>query len=167
VRKAYDDVVAKVPPEQELNLRHIIFKADPQDDAAVKAGETKAKLALARVAKGEDFAKVAAETSDDPLAKSNGGDFGWRIRAEMGKEYSDAAFALKKGDVAPLIKTAFGWHIIKLEDVRTRKPMAFERVREQVKAMVMRNAQVELISKLREEAKIERKDQPENVEMKN
>jgi peptidyl-prolyl cis-trans isomerase C len=161
IRKAYDDVVRKVPPEQDVRLRHIVFKvSDPKNEAEVKAVEARARSALARIANGEDFVKVAAETSDDPLAKTNGGDYGWRIRAEMGKEYADAAFALKKGGVAPLIRTAFGWHIIKVEDQRTRKPMEFELVRERVKAMVMRNAQLELISSLREKAKVERKERP-------
>jgi peptidyl-prolyl cis-trans isomerase C len=163
VRKTYDDVVEK-SPEIELHLRQIIFRADPKDEAANKAAEDKAKIAAQRIANGEDFAKVATEMSDDPVAKVNGGDFGWRGRSELGKEYVDAASKLKTGEVAPLFKTAFGLHIVKLEEQRTRKPLEFDQIRERVKAMVMRNAQMEIVSKLRSEAKIERKDQPVQAE---
>jgi peptidylprolyl isomerase/peptidyl-prolyl cis-trans isomerase C len=164
VRKAYDNVVIKTA-EPELHLKHIIFRISEADgEAATKPAEERAKAALARLTVGEDFAKVATELSDDPLAKSNGGDFGWRVRAEMAKEYAESAFNLKDGEVSPLIKTSFGYHIVKREEQRTRKPLEFEKVREKVKAMVMRNAQMELITRLRGEAKVERKDNTATAE---
>jgi peptidyl-prolyl cis-trans isomerase C len=164
VRQAYEKVVVTAT-EPELHLRHIFFKVSQSDDeAARKAAEEKAKIAQQRIAQGDDFAKVAAEMSDDPLAKSNGGDFGWRARAEFGKEYADAAFGLKKGEVAPLIRTGFGLHIIRLEDERMRKPLPFDKIRGRVKDMVMRNAQLDLVNKLRSEAIIERKDEPLQAE---
>jgi peptidyl-prolyl cis-trans isomerase C len=158
VRKTYDDIVQK-SPEVEVHLRQIIFRADPKDEAATKAAEEKAKIAAQRIASGEDFAKVAKEMSGDPIAKETGGDLSWRSRNELGKEYSDALSQLKTGDVSPIFKTAFGAHIVKLEDQRTVNPPKFEVIRERVKAMVMRNAQMEIVKKLRAEANIERKDQ--------
>jgi peptidyl-prolyl cis-trans isomerase C len=98
--------------------------------------------------------------SEDPVAKARGGDYDCRVRADMGKEYADAAFKLKKGEVSPLIKTAVAWHIIKLEDERTRKPVEYEKIRDRVAAMVSSAAQFELVDKVRAEAKIERLDQP-------
>jgi peptidyl-prolyl cis-trans isomerase C len=163
VRKAYDDVVVK-SPEVELHLRQIIFSANPKDEAATKQAEEKAKAALQRIANGEDFSKVATELSEDPLAKANAGDFGWRNPKELGGEYAAAASKLKPGEVAPLIKTAFGVHVVKLEDKRTVNPPPFDKIREMVKAMVMRNAQISIANKLRAEAKIERKDQTVGAE---
>jgi peptidyl-prolyl cis-trans isomerase C len=162
VHKAYEEVVVKAAKEEpELHLRHLFFLIqDPKDDAAVKAAEKKAEVALGRIKKGEDFAAVAADMSEDPVTKARGGDFSWHVRAELGKEYADAAYKLKKGEVSPLIKTSVGWHIIKLEDQRTRKPMEFEKIRDRVAAMVSNTAQYELVDKVRAEAKIERMDQP-------
>lgn len=161
-RKAYEDVVVKgMPREPELHLRHLVVMIpEPKDEAAVKAAEEKAKAALERIKKGEDFAAVVADVSEDPVTKARGGDFDWRARGEMGKEYAEAAFRLKKGEVSPLIKTAVGWHILKLEDERTRKPADYEKIRDRVAAMVASAAQIELVDKVRAEAKIERMDQP-------
>jgi peptidyl-prolyl cis-trans isomerase C len=161
VRTAYEEVVVKPASQEiELHLRHMIFKtAEPKDDAAVQASEEKAKAALERVNKGEDFAAVVADVSEDPTTKAKGGDFDWRSRAQMGKEYAEVAFTMKKGEVSQLIRTSFGWHIIKLEDQRTRKPVDFDKIRDRVAAMVASRAQLELIDKVRAEAKIERIDQ--------
>jgi peptidylprolyl isomerase/peptidyl-prolyl cis-trans isomerase C len=162
VRNAYEEVVVKAAKnEPEVRLGHVLFQIqEPKDDAAVKAAEEKANAALERIKKGEDFAAVVANVSEDPANKAGGGDYGWRIRAEMGKEYADAAFKLKKGEVSPLFRTAVGWHIIKLEDERTRKPVEYEKVRDRVATMVSNAAQYELVDKVRAEAKIERMDQP-------
>jgi len=162
IRKAYDEVVVKAANnEPELHLRHLIVMIqEPKDDAAVKAAEEKAKAALERINKGGDFAAVVADVSDDPTSKARGGDYDWRVRGMMGKEYADAAFKLKKGEVSPLIKTMVGWHIIKLEDQRTRKPIEYEKIRDRVATMVSNAAQIQLVDKVRAEAKIERMDQP-------
>jgi peptidylprolyl isomerase/peptidyl-prolyl cis-trans isomerase C len=160
IRKAYQEVVVKAANnEPELHLRHIFFLfKDPKDDAAMKEAEDKAKAALKRINAGEDFAAVAADMSEDPVTKAKGGDFEWRGRAEMGEEYAKVAFTLKNGEVSDPIKTVVGWHIIKVEDRRTRTPMPLEKIRGRVAAMVAANAQFELVDKLREEAKIEHLD---------
>jgi peptidyl-prolyl cis-trans isomerase C len=166
IRKAYEDVVLKpASNDPQLHLRHILFLVkEPKDDAAVNAAEAKAKAALDRIKKGEDFAAVVAEVSEDPVTKATGGDFGWRTRAEMGKEYAEATISLKNGEVSPLIKTAAGWHIIKLEDQRLRKPEELEKLRDRIAAMVAAAAQYEFVQKVRSSAKIERLDQPADKE---
>ncbi|ABD88545.1 peptidylprolyl isomerase [Rhodopseudomonas palustris] len=160
VRKAYQEVVVKPATDQiELHLRHLVFKfPDANDAAAASATEVKAKAAFARIDKGEDFAAVAADLSEDPATKARGGDFDWRTRPEMGKEYADVAFALKPGEVSAPIKTAFGWHIIKLEERRPRKPVEFEKIRDRVAAMVANAARFDLVDKARSAATIERFD---------
>ncbi|HZS04104.1 MAG TPA: peptidylprolyl isomerase [Blastocatellia bacterium] len=90
-------------------------KADP-DKIKKQAEEV-----LERVKKGEDFAKLAAEFSDDGSGQQ-GGDLGWFTKEKMVKEFSDAAFALKPGETSGLVKSQFGWHIIKLEERRVKKP---------------------------------------------
>jgi peptidylprolyl isomerase/peptidyl-prolyl cis-trans isomerase C len=160
IRKAYEEVVVKAANnEPELQLRHIFFLfKDPKDDAAVKDAEAKANAAYKRIKAGEDFAAVAGDVSEDPITKAKGGDFGWRGKAEMGEDYAKVAFTMKKGEVSEPIKTVVGWHIIKVEDQRTRTPIALDKIRGRIAQMVAANAQFELVDKLRTEAKIERFD---------
>ena len=119
---------------------------------------------MERINKGEDFAHVVAEMSEDPVTKARGGDYDWRARGEMGKEYADIAFKLKKGEVSAPFKTAVGWHILKLEDERTRKPVEYDKLRDRLAALVANAAQMELMDKVRAEAKIERPDQTSSVD---
>ena len=160
IQKAYQEVVVKAANnEPELQLRHIFFLfKDAKDDAAVKDAEEKAKAAFKRIKAGEDFAAVASDVSEDPITKAKGGDFGWRGRPEMGEDYAKIAFAMKKGEVSEPIKTAIGWHIVKVEDQRARTPIALDKIRGRIAAMVAANAQFEFVDKLRAEAKIERFD---------
>lgn len=164
IRKAYEEVVVKAANnEPELHLRHIFFLfKDPKDDAAVKQAEEHVNAALKRIKAGEDFATVAAEMSEDPITKAKGGDFGWRGKSEMGEDYAKVALAMKKGEVSAPIKTAVGWHLIKVEDERMRTPIALDMIRGRIAAMVAGNAQIEFVDKLRAEAKIERFDLQES-----
>lgn len=161
MRKAYQEVVLNaVTTEPELHLRHlVVIIVPPADAAAVKAAEQKARTAMDRINKGEDFTAVVADVSDDPVTKARGGDYDWRQRGEMGKEYADVATKLKKGEVSQPFKTAVGWHILKLEDTRPRKPADYDKIRDRLAAMVASAAQIELVDKVRAEAKIERLDQ--------
>ena len=74
--------------------------------------EQEAKRALERINRGEKFANVAKETSTCPSAK-RGGDLGFFGRGQMVREFELAAFALQKGQISPIVKTKFGYHIIK------------------------------------------------------
>ncbi|KAA5598979.1 peptidylprolyl isomerase [Blastochloris sulfoviridis] len=165
VRKAYEDVILSAPAEPELHLRSILFRfPDPNNEAEVKAAEDKAKAAIKRIAKGEDFVAVAKAMTENPAGKETGGDMGYMTRGQMGQEYADVAFKLEKGAVSAPIKTQFGWHVIRVEDQRTRKPLEFETVRDRLEVVVARKAQIELINKLRAETKIERIDPAETAE---
>jgi parvulin-like peptidyl-prolyl isomerase len=161
VRKAYAENIAKASTEAQLRLRSMQFRfSDLNDPAAVKEAEDKANAAYGQIVKGEDFAAVAAATSDDPAVKANGGDLGYLTRSAMGKEYADVAFALEVGAVSHPIRTQFGWHLLKVEDKRTPKVVDMEAVRDQLKSYVAHKAQLDLLAKLRSEAKVERRDQP-------
>lgn len=86
----------------------------------IKQKRVKAEEVLKRVQSGEDFAKIAQEVSTDTSNKYKGGDLGWFGRGEMVKEFEDAAFALKPGEVSGVVETKFGYHIIKLDERRTQ-----------------------------------------------
>jgi peptidyl-prolyl cis-trans isomerase C len=118
-------------PEQ-INAAHILF--DPakhgSEGALTLAKETRAKLLA-----GANFAKLAAEVSDDPTAKTNGGELGWFPASKMDPAFSKAAFALKKpGDLSEPVQSAFGWHIIRLEGRRPPEDLPWEQARRQIMA---------------------------------
>jgi peptidyl-prolyl cis-trans isomerase C len=113
-----------------------------------------------RLNKGEDFAKLANELTEDPSGKANGGDLGFFSKEQMVPEFSTTAFGLEKGKISGPVKTQFGWHVIKNEDTRIKPQPKFEEVKPQIEQFVTRKAQAELVTKLRADAKIERLDKP-------
>lgn len=162
MQHVYQEAVKQMGEEQEVHARHILFRvADANDQKAAAAAEAKAKDTLAKIKKGEDFAKLAKDLTEDPAGKADGGDLGWFTKDQMVPEFSEAAFKLDKGQVSDPVKTSFGWHLIKLEDKRKREAPPFDQVKDQLETFVTRKAQIELLNKLRQDAKIERLDKPE------
>ena len=141
-RKAYDEAAKAEPPQEEIHARHILVPT-----------EEEAKAALARIKAGEDFAKVATELSKDP--SGDGGDLGWFTKDRMVPEFSEAAFKLKEGEVSEPVKTQFGWHIIKVEGIRTKSFPPFEQIKDQAARYVSQKAESDAISQLHSAAKIE------------
>ncbi|SFD50038.1 peptidylprolyl isomerase [Methylobacterium sp. 13MFTsu3.1M2] len=145
----YDQTVKLMKPEEEVHARHILVD-----------NEAEAKKIAARIKGGEDFAKVAAEASKDPGSKAEGGDLGWFTKERMVPDFANAAFAMKPGQVSDPIKTQFGWHVIKVEEKRTKPQPTFDELKEQIDQHLIRKAQQDMILKLRSEAKIDRADAP-------
>jgi len=161
LRKIYEDAIKNMSGQQEVHARHILFRVnDPNDQAASKAAEEKVKNTIERIKKGEDFAKLAMTLTEDPSGKQNGGDLGYFTRDQMVPEFSEVAFNLEKGEISAPVKTPFGWHVLKVEDKRTREPPPFDKVRGEIEQFASRKAQVDLVTKLRADAKIERLDKP-------
>lgn len=144
VRGIYDDKVKMIPREDEIDARHILVDS-----------EDKAKEVLGKVEKGEDFAKLAEAYSSDPASKANGGKLGYFSKGQMVKEFAEAAFALKKGEVSKPVQSKFGWHVIKVDDRREKALPTFEEVKDQiVDGMVQQKGQ-QVATELREKAKID------------
>jgi peptidyl-prolyl cis-trans isomerase C len=156
MHKVYDDAIGKLPEEQEVHARHILFRAAAGDEKASKEAEDKAKAVIVRLNKGEDFAKIANELTEDPSGKANGGDLGYFTKEQMVPEFANVAFGLDKGKISGPVKTQFGWHVIKVEDKRIKPKPTFEEVKPQIEQYVARKAQADLVTKLRAEAKIEK-----------
>ncbi len=156
MQAVYNDAFTKIPAEEEVKAAHILVRATAGDDKASKAAEDKIKAVIARLNKGEDFAKVAAEVTEDPSGKANGGDLGYFTKEQMVPEFANVAFSLDKGKISAPVKTQFGWHVIKVEDKRTKPKPSFADVKPQVEQFVARKAQAEFVTKLRADAKIEK-----------
>jgi peptidyl-prolyl cis-trans isomerase C len=147
IKKAYNDFIKKQPDVEERHARHILLKT-----------EDKAKAVIKQLQAGGDFAGVAKDLSVGPTA-AKGGDLGYFAKAEMVPEFSEAAFGLKKGDVleAP-VKTQFGWHVIKVEDIRQRAKPTLEQVKPAIQAELRREILEDLLKNWRKGAKIEQFD---------
>jgi peptidyl-prolyl cis-trans isomerase C len=148
MKQVYDDAVKQMPAEQEVHARHILVPT-----------EEEAKAIEAELKKGADFATLAKEKSKDPGA-ADGGDLGYFTKDQMVPEFAEAAFKLDKGQISDPIHTQFGWHIIKVEDKRTKPTPTFDQVKVQLENYVAHRAQAELVDSLRKSAQIERLDKP-------
>jgi peptidyl-prolyl cis-trans isomerase C len=148
MKKVYEEASKQIAGEQEVHARHILVETE--DDA---------KAVKAELDKGADFAELAKKKSKDPGA-SDGGDLGFFTKEQMVPEFSAVAFALEPGKISDPVKSQFGWHIIKVEEKRNRKPPEFDQVKGQIETYVTRKAQAEYVGKLREAAKIERMEKP-------
>ena len=141
-KKIFDEKIGSVKPEQEIHARHILV---PTEEEAKKVAE--------RIKNGEDFATLAKEVSKDTNAE--GGDLGFFTRGQMLKPFEDAAFALDVGQVSAPVQTQFGWHIIKVEEKRDQKLPTFDQVKEAIKAQLVQAKAQEVVTGLRDAAKIE------------
>lgn len=109
----YKESQAVYSTPEQVRASHILFKTEGKDEAAVRKT---AEGVLARVKAGEDFAALAKKYSEDDGNKDKGGDLDYFGRGVMAKEFEDAAFDLKPGETSGLVKTSFGFHIIKAVD---------------------------------------------------
>jgi peptidyl-prolyl cis-trans isomerase C len=129
----------------EYKVRHILV--DKEDDA---------KAIIVELNKGGDFAKIAKEKSKDPGSKENGGDLDWGPAGRYVKPFADSVMALQKGQTttAP-VKTDFGFHVIRLDDVRPLTVPPFTELKEQFRQRAQQQQIQKLVAELRSKAKIE------------
>ncbi len=126
-------------PEQ-VRASHILLtvEADAKSETVVEKSKA-AQGILDRVKKGEDFATLAGEVSEDPSAKQNKGDLDFFGRDQMVKEFSDAAFAMKKDEISKEpVRSQFGYHIIKVTDRREAETIPLDKAKPQVLAFLQR-----------------------------
>ena len=124
---------ARFDKKKRVHARHILVKVpaeatQDQQDAAKKRLEALAQ----RVKKGEDFAKVAQEASEDPGSKEKGGDVGFFGPGVMAKPFEEQAFKLKSGEISAPVKTQFGWHLIKVEEVQEPEIIPLDKARPEI-----------------------------------
>jgi peptidyl-prolyl cis-trans isomerase C len=123
----------KIP--EMVRASHILITPEKGPDidpnAADSAAKEKAEQLLGQIKAGADFAQLAKENSDCPSA-SKGGDLGFQRREAWVKPFSDAAFALQPGQISDIVKTRFGYHIIKVTDRKEPTEIPFDNVKESI-----------------------------------
>jgi len=123
IDRAYNNNIEQYSTPEQVRASHILLKTEGKDDAAVKA---QAENLLKQARGGADFAELAKKYSEDDSNKANGGDLDYFGRGRMVAEFDQVAFTLEPGKISDVVKTQFGYHIIKVTDKKaaTTRPLA-------------------------------------------
>ena len=143
VQAEYDKFVA-ANGGKEYRARHILVETKEQAEAV-----------LAALKKGGKFEDIAKKQSKDPGSGANGGDLDWASPGNYVKEFSDAMVALKKGEVSGVVQSQFGFHVIRLDDVREAQLPKLEDVKPQIAQQLQQQRMAAFQQEMRAKAKVE------------
>jgi peptidyl-prolyl cis-trans isomerase D len=131
LRAYYNQHIDQFKVENRVHVEHILFKTLGKTDAEVAEIQKKAEDVLKKAKSGANFEDLAKKNSEDTTA-SKGGDLGWIVEGQTVPEFEHAAFSLPKGSISDLVKTQYGFHIIKVLDKETARTKSFEEVRGEI-----------------------------------
>ena len=129
IEREYNNNLEQYSTPEQVRASHILLKTEGKDDAAVKA---KAEELLKQARSGADFAELARKNSEDEASAKNGGDLDYFGKGRMVPEFDAAVFAMQPGQISDLVKTQYGYHIIKLVDKKPATTRPFAEVRQQL-----------------------------------
>ena len=119
ILEEYNKLVNEVKGKEERKIKHILVESEDEINRIRR-----------NILRSGKFEKTAKEKSIDKASAENGGDLGYILKEELVPEFGDIAFMLKVGEISKPVKTQYGWHIIKVEDIRDAKLLNFEEVKE-------------------------------------
>jgi peptidyl-prolyl cis-trans isomerase C len=145
-------------PEQ-IHARHILVKVEPgADQAAREAAKRKIESILNEAKGGADFAELARKHSEGPSGPK-GGDLGFFSRGQMVKPFEEAAFSLKPGQISGVVQTIYGYHVIKVEEIKAPQILAEKDVQQQIREFLyagkLQSAVRQRVDNLRAESDVE------------
>lgn len=146
LRAEYEKQKGRLVAPERRHARHILITG--KDDAAARA---QAEQVLAQAKAGKDFGELAKQYSQDPGSAHNGGDLGWADRNSFVKPFADALFGMKVGEIAGPIKTQFGYHIIRLDEIQAAKGKSFEEARNDLEAQLRRDRATDRFGDIQEQ----------------
>ncbi len=155
VQQYYDENKESFNQEEQIRARHILVATEAEANELIK-----------QLKAGADFGQLALEKSTDPSAKENQGDLGYFDRnAQFVAEFKDAAFKLKAGEITDKpVKTQFGYHVIKVEDIKPAGQQSFEEVKDSISEELRSSKEgakfQEFLEGIRNQAKIEKEELP-------
>jgi peptidyl-prolyl cis-trans isomerase D len=129
IEKAYNSSIEQYTTPEQVRASHILLKTEGKDDAAVKA---KAEEILKQAKAGADFSELARKNSEDEQSAKSGGDLDYFGRGRMVPEFDQAVFAMQPGQISDLVKTQYGYHVIKLVDKKSAATRPLTEVRQQL-----------------------------------
>jgi peptidyl-prolyl cis-trans isomerase C len=159
VKKFYDDNPDYWKQPENVTVRHVLVRVPEEaTPAEATAKEKEAQAARTRVSKGEDFAKVAGEVSEDPGSKGAGGALPPFGRGQMVPEFEKVAFETKVDSLSPVFRSPFGWHFLKVTAKNAEGMVAFDDVKDKIELSMQEDSKAglaqEIIAKLREAAAV-------------
>ena len=135
LRAEYQKNPGRYRQDEQVRARHILLSTRDAAPGTEARAAARADSLLAAIRKGADFVELARRFSQEPGAAASGGDLGWFGRGRMVPDFERAAFALQPGEVSPVVKTQFGYHIIRLEDRRSASQKPYDQVRADIRRM--------------------------------
>ncbi len=140
IKAYFEQNSTRLSGQEERRASHILITAPKSASAADRAtAKAKASALLAEVKKSPDsFADVAKKNSQDPGSAANGGDLDFFARGAMVKPFEDAAFSMKKGDISEVVESDFGYHVIRLTDIKAPKQKTFEEMKPEIEADLLK-----------------------------
>jgi len=117
---------------EERRVRHILIRAKRGDKASEEAALAKIRQIQAELKQGKSFAELARTHSQDPGSAAVGGDLGYFQQGMMAPEFDKKVFSMKKGEIAGPVQTDFGYHLILLEDIKPRRVLPYDKVKDRV-----------------------------------
>ncbi|MFH1351064.1 MAG: SurA N-terminal domain-containing protein [Pseudomonadota bacterium] len=144
IKEYYEENRDRFHQEKQIRARHILFKlAENASEDDEKRVRDKALSVEKKAREGEDFAKLAKEYSEGPT-KEEGGDLGFFSRGQMVKTFEEAAFKLKKGEISEPVRTIFGYHIIKVDEIKEARTKPLDEVQGEISELLTNMATVDL-----------------------
>jgi peptidyl-prolyl cis-trans isomerase C len=151
----YKENTAKFVSPPEVRASHILLRVPSEADPKQVIEKQKAAEAIAaRVKKGEDFAKLAQELSEDPSAKQNSGDLNFFPKEQMVPEFSEAAFKMKTGEISEPVRSQFGYHVIKVTDRKESETVPLDKVKPKLLAFLKTQKMEALKQEIRDKAEV-------------
>jgi len=130
LRSYYEGVKDRYTEEEKRRGRHILFNVN--NDSEDAAARKKADEAMARAKQGEDFPKLAQELSQDAGSAPQGGDLGWAERSFFVGPFADALFSMNEGEIRGPVRTQFGYHVLRLDDIQPGRQKSFDEARAEI-----------------------------------
>lgn len=146
LKAAYEKAKSRLLVPEKRHAHHILVTG--KDDAAALA---LAQQVLAQAKAGKDFGELAKQYSQDPGSAKNGGDLGWAERSSFVAPFADALFGMSVGEIKGPVKTQYGYHIIRLDEVQAGKGKSFEEARADLEAQLRRDRATDRFGEVQEQ----------------
>ncbi len=159
INDKYVELSNDLAGKKEYLVSHIVTKT--KEEAEKLSKDLQAKKVSAN-----KFSELAKKHSIDQDSSGNGGDLGYILEDNMIKEISDAIANLKKDEISAPIQTKFGWHLVKIADIRDAKPLPFESVKDNIRDQIVQDKLNEINAKITKDAKVQILIQLKEVEAK-
>jgi peptidyl-prolyl cis-trans isomerase D len=139
LKTQYQQNIQQYQVPNRVHVEHILLMTVGKPDAVVEETKKKAQDILNQAKKGTNFEELAKKYSEDPSTKDKGGDLGWLVQGQTVAEFEKAAFTLPKGSISDLVKTQYGFHILKIIDKESAHTKPLEEVKDSIRVNLAQN----------------------------